>query len=432
MKILKEITLLAITAFLLCSCGGNERRSRRSQTDIQQQQEVEATATDNAQNITEPQPEEVSSSDEPTPSNSFNINLYIENSGSMYGYVDGSHDFKNSMYEYLSDINAAGITESISLNFINSQIIKKGGDITAFFDRLNNSSALCNGGGKSGTTDIAEIIEMVAKNSGNNDVAIIVSDFIFSPGRGKNANEYLKDQRIKIKNIFTNYLKANSNAGVMFWRLTSNFSGPYYNRENAKTMLNNVERPYYMLVFGNKNALKSMRESVPESKINVKNFFIAETNFDTPDYSVQQHSGEFERSRTNAKHAISNAKKGRDGNMTFAVNVDFSKSLLDENYLLSPDNYSLSDKQFELSIQKNGSNFLLKYSSPVVKKTTLKTSLLKKIPNWINDYDDPDGLDINTAMDKTYGLKTIVGGIAEAFNINNTNSYTELSIDINK
>jgi hypothetical protein len=218
-------------------------------------------------------------------------------------------------------------------------------------------------------------------------------------------------------------------------QLNSKFSGTYYNRENAKTQLKNVERPFYMLIVGNTNALKSLREKVPETDIKgsgVKNYFITENNFPTPDYAIQHGSGNFERSRTNTKHAISNAKKGRDGNLTFNLSVDFTKSLLDENYLLSADNYQLSDKQFSISTIRNGTTILLKVSSPIVVKETLSIRLIKKIPEWISVFDDAEGLDINAAQNKTYGLKTIIGGIAEAFKFKEGNYYTELLIDINQ
>ncbi len=435
------LSILAVLIWCCDGCSNPERRGGRGRQVNQEQTETAESEDESSESdkITEPitdSPTEESSSEVAEPTlTAFNVKLYIENSGSMDGYIDGSPDFKNSLHSYMSDIQLSGITENISLHFINSQIINKGNDITKFFTGLNSSAAFRQSGGVRKSTDISFVVQKVLENCASNDVAIIVSDFIFSPGKGKSASQYLDEQQILLKSVFADYLKKNPQAGVMFLQLTSNFSGTYYNREDAKTKLKDVERPYYMLIVGNKNALKSLRNNVPETSIKgsgVKNYFITENNFPTPDYAVQHGSGDFQRSRTNATHAISNAKKGRDGNLTFSVNVDFSKSLLDESYLLSADNYQLNDKQFSLKVDKNGKKFLLKYSSSVVKKTTLSTKLLKKIPQWISDFDDAEGLDINAALNKTYGLKTIIGGITEAFNFKNNSFYTEITIDINK
>ncbi|MBO7567963.1 MAG: hypothetical protein J6T60_12810 [Bacteroidales bacterium] len=436
--------ILSILAVLIWCCDGCSNPERRGGCGRQVKQEQTETAesedeSSESDEITEPTTD--SSTEESSPEGAeptittFNVKLYIENSGSMDGYIDGSPDFKNSLHSYMSDIQLSGIAENISLHFINSQIINKGNDITKFFTGLNSSAAFRQSGGVRKSTDISFVVQKVLENCASNDVAIIVSDFIFSPGKGKSASKYLDEQQILLKSVFADYLKKNPQTGVMFMQLTSNFSGTYYNREDSKTKLKEVERPYYMLIVGNRNALKSLRDKVPESSIKgsgVKNYFITENNFPSPDYAVQHGSGDFQRSRTNATHAIANAKKGRDGNLTFSVNVDFSKSLLDEQYLLSADNYQLNDKQFAMKVDKNGKKFQLKYSSSVVKKTTLSTKLLKKIPQWIYDFDDEEGLDINAAPTKTYGLKTIIGGITEAFNFKKDSYYTEITIDINK
>ena len=371
---------------------------------------------------------------EPQPS-PFNVKLYIENSGSMDGYVNGSADFKNALHSYINDIQLRGIAQNISLNFINSRIINKGNDIKKFFTGLNSSTAFIQSGGDRKSTDIAQVVESVINDCGQDDVAIIVSDFIFSPGKGKNPERYLEEQQILLNTTFTKYLQQCPDAGVMFLQLTSNFSGTYYNRDNAKTKLTNVERPFYMLVIGSKNAVKSIRKNVPETKIKgatVRNFFIVENNFSTPEYSVIHGTGNFQRSKTNTKHAIADAAKDRNGNLTFNVNVNFSKSLLDENYLLNTDNYLVSNKMFALNAEKQGTNLVLKLSSQNVVKETLSIKLRKKIPQWISDFNDDTGLDINAATEKTYGLKTIVGGIAEAFNVDCDSYYTELLIEINQ
>ena len=42
------------------------------------------------------------------------IKVYVENSGSMYGYVKGTTDFENAVYSYLSDIQLADLGEKVA------------------------------------------------------------------------------------------------------------------------------------------------------------------------------------------------------------------------------------------------------------------------------------------------------------------------------
>lgn len=422
---------LFTVAVLLLSCNADPRSRRDIEREKANNTDVEEEQTSGDQSIQSETESPIVNTFQP-----FNLKLYIENSGSMDGYVDGGPDFKNAIHTYINEIKIRDLTSDISLNFINSEIIEKGSDVQKFFASLNSSATFRQGGGTRKSTDISFVIQKVLDNCDKNDVGIIVSDFIFSPGKGRDASQYLVEQQINIKGYFAEYLKKNPQCAVMFIQLAANFKGTFYNREDAKTPLN-TERPYYMLIAGSKTALKAIRTNVSESLIDARNIYTAEKTFSTPpDYAIKIGTGNFERSRRNPKHAIANAKKGRDNNMTFDVDANLSTTLLDDSYLYDANNYELSDKAFTLTVAKASSNqygytHTLKLSCPNVKKTTLAIKLLKKSPQWIRDFDDPEGLDINTAINKTYGLKTIIGGISSAFALG-SDYYTELLIDINK
>ena len=59
------------------------------------------------------------------------IKVFVENSGSMDGYVKGETDFKNAVYSYLSDLQHADLglkTSSkniLQLNYINSRVLQQ-------------------------------------------------------------------------------------------------------------------------------------------------------------------------------------------------------------------------------------------------------------------------------------------------------------------
>ncbi|MDR3251423.1 MAG: hypothetical protein LBT42_07175 [Tannerella sp.] len=82
------------------------------------------------------------------------INVYIENSGSMDGYVRGVTEFEQAVYNYLSDIKISGVADSLNLFYINSKVIPQGSgsDIAVIEDfilKLEPSSFSQKGGGES-------------------------------------------------------------------------------------------------------------------------------------------------------------------------------------------------------------------------------------------------------------------------------------------
>ena len=65
------------------------------------------------------------------------VNVYIENSGSMDGYVKGVTEFEQAVYNYLTDIKISQFSDSLNLFYINSDIIPQGSDISDFIKNLN-------------------------------------------------------------------------------------------------------------------------------------------------------------------------------------------------------------------------------------------------------------------------------------------------------
>ena len=55
------------------------------------------------------------------------LNVYLENSGSMDGYVNGGAEFSSIIYRYINKIdNSGSVKDSINLHYINSQLLQIG------------------------------------------------------------------------------------------------------------------------------------------------------------------------------------------------------------------------------------------------------------------------------------------------------------------
>lgn len=386
------------------------------------------------------------------------IKVYVENSGSMDGYVKGATDFENAVYSYLSDIQHADLgvrTDSLAtkntlvLNYINSEVLQQRPDVKEFIEALEPADFKIKGG-KRGISDMSNIIDTIISHTADNDVSILVSDCIFSPGKKykdkDNADEYIVAQQIGIKSHIVEKLAESPNFSIIVLRLTSQFRGIYYNKFDDKQLINN-ERPFFMWLMGDRDYLNNILRKVNLNQIKgggVKNMFMISKPLTVIPYSIslpQPGNGKYEIARIE-KNTITNAKtegRGVDCRFQIGILVNFSSLLLPDEYLMNPNNYSVSSKAYGIEITKySGSNSQKGYThmiklnllQPVVSKGSVKISLLNTFPQWIDDYTDESGLDINApcAMEKTYGLKHLLGGVYDAYASNG--QYGSITINI--
>ena len=101
---MKHLFLSIATSLILASCGGPSAPSSSTSGKVANSEK---------------------SSELPAPT----IKVYMENSGSMYGYVKGATDFENAVYSYLSDLQHANLgikSDSISSrNILELNYIKR-------------------------------------------------------------------------------------------------------------------------------------------------------------------------------------------------------------------------------------------------------------------------------------------------------------------
>lgn len=366
------------------------------------------------------------------------VNVYIENSGSMDGYVQGGvTEFEDAIHNYLVDINRSKVTDSLNLFYINSQIIPQGSDVSAFIEDLTPDSFRKKGGNR-GSTDIADVFKSVLSETDKNVISIMITDGIFSPGRGVDADPYLLRQQTEIKNTMGKYLDSLPNTALLIYQLSSQFKGIYFNREDYRTTIN-TQRPYYIWVIGDVKHINDLRSKVPDIKFKgggVQNLFSITSGNKNIDYAVKMGSGNFGLDKSSPKNTIVNLKRDTKGNknkVRFSVNTNLSGFLLDDSYLLNVSNYALNNNNYTLAVNKASSNnhgytHSLDLSSDNVHKGKVSIKLKSHIPQWVDDINDDDGSD--HVEGKTYGIKHQVHGIYEAYTFKD-NSYTEIIININ-
>ena len=372
------------------------------------------------------------------------IKVFVENSGSMDGYVKGNTDFENAVYSYLSDLQLADLgvkndsissKNSMELYYINSKVLPFAPDVQAFIKALE-PTVFRQRGGNRGTSDMSEIIDTILAQTGDNDVSVFVSDCIFSPGNQymvcDNADEYIVAQQIGIKSHIVEKLAKKPNFSIVVMRLISQFNGIYYNKFDDRQSIEN-DRPFFMWLMGDRSYLNTILKKVELNQIKgkgVQNIFMISRPLTAIPYNIslpQPGNGKYEIARSE-QYAINNAKiDSKGGNIRFQVgiSVNFSNILLPDEYLMNPDNYMVSNKAYGVEIVKYSGprqdlythTIKLNLLQPVLSKGVVKISLKNTLPQWINDCTDESGLDINApgAMEKTYGLRYLLGGVYDAY-----------------
>ncbi len=365
------------------------------------------------------------------------LKVYIENSGSMDGYVKGATKFEQAIYSYVSDIDIKEAADSLSLYYVNSKLIPQGDNLSDFILELEPISFKAKGGKRS-TTDISKLCELVFENTTGNTVSLLVSDFIFSPGNN-DAESYLMNQQIAIKSHVAEHLKSNPNHGFAVLQLTSQFDGYFYDKAD-KPIKYKGDRPFYMWLIGDKGYIKTLSQESYLRTIKgggVHHIYSVADEVSGLNYAVKIGSGQFEPDRKNTKHSLKNlSKNSRSGKANFSVNVDFSSLLCDNSYLLDVNNYQLSDPDYKLEVLENhaGDEYthILKLSTSIIKPSTLIISLKSKLPSWVNALNDDNGVGIHDEnKDKTFGIKYLLGGLYEGVTVN-TDKCAKLKININK
>ena len=374
------------------------------------------------------------------------VNVYLENSGSMNGYVDaGRTDFQHNVFNYLDDVEQ-WLGSQLNLFFINSKIIPKGNILDDFINKLTPKD-FKNAGGNTSTTDIADLFKQILEQSNDSTVSILISDFIFSPGTQNNPEAYLGEQQVKIKRAFEQYLNKNSELAVMVYQLYSNFKGTYYDYLNTPHHNYEGQRPYYIWVIGHPLKVASMRFAIPENSFlnRVENYWsITSFSPTIENYAILPNpkKGSFNKL---GKDGMNNMKKDAQGEFMFTIgaNLGLLDLLLGEKYLLDTDNYArIINKQttddWYISVATNSLP-----TSPATHNISLSTkgslpkgdfelAICRKKPKWADDFTDMDDRSLNESNKmKTYGLHYVFDGVVQAYSAKCGNYYSSMNFKMN-
>lgn len=370
-------------------------------------------------------------------------NIFLENSGSMDGYVKGRTDFESSIYNFLSDVNTNNkVTDSLHLFYINSEKINFRSTVKDFIEKLEPSTFKARGGDRS-NSDIQMIIDEIITGTSNDNVSVFISDCLFSLKTTKNVEAYLINQSIGIKNVFSKKLNQDPNFSALVVQLSSDFTGRFYTHDNRVEKMNNQPRPYYVWIMGNHQYIKDLMAKVDlesSMKGNIMNYYCwSATNNNGLEYrtTTLEGIGNYNPDRKEPLTKITDLKKeSREPNkgiFQFAIAMDLKGYGLHPNYINDKNNYTLSDEHYEVfevraitEKEKKQLNYPVDYSHLMVVRskkpvdTNLQISLKQVFPEWINEWHwEPSNGDIKyepkDELIKSFGLKYLLEGVDDAY-----------------
>ncbi len=276
------------------------------------------------------------------------VNFYVENSGSMYGYVQGGTQFKDVLEHLL--VMAKDTYGQPGIQFINAKVVDTGlgDDVEDFCLRLNPVTMKQ---GNTSSSNINSIFSQILERTDENTVSVLFSDCIYSVQKG-NALEYLNHQKNQTQRAFMDAIgKHNGDLALVMLQCKSVFNGFYFDMLDQPLKYYGF-RPYFVVIMGETARLRDFcnRIELDEEHINglLHKFMVSSQNMTMDKNNACVLTSDF----SNVRRIIpSRGKLGIDrldlsghevDSLYFSVAVDANQLFTDESYLKDTANYETS------------------------------------------------------------------------------------------
>jgi hypothetical protein len=383
----------------------------------------------------------------PLPSNPPDYNVFVETSGSMTGYLeaDGSGFISTvtSIITSIKSYRSEGLINNLHLFYLGEATSEGMQD---FNKRLNASSFKTIG---KGVSDFDSFFDTVLNRVSEKEVAVLVSDMIFSPKDTKNIQNSLLNQRNGIMDKFDTRLDSMPLATLLL-KYNSRFTGKYFNNRGAPAKID-ASRPYYIIFIGKPAFIEALVRKVdfkslegfekihlfnaPESKSRAKII-----------YSKKGTIGSFDFEKPATNLNVYNAKPANNV-FQFPVAVDFSQMVADESFFIDKHNYHFSAQSSNYEVagvspvsptdaQYKGYThiILLKTDNLRSGSQQVELGLSNTLPGWIHEANTDDDSDFKAAKDsaKTFGFTRLIEGVHNAYKNKYRSDLFHITITITK
>ena len=410
------------------------------------------------------------------------VNIYIENSGSMDGFVNGITAFKDAIGKLLAKLKYYYDEENVQIYFIrNDKADKKNpteklnvvkaceSDISNFATAIDLKwkEDIPNRGHN---TNLNNIFKEILTRTDEKTISILFSDCIYSIGKGGVVDLLNHEQWTTYDAFLTHSKKNNGSLATTIIKMKSGFDGKYYpyTGDNNKFFYKG-ELPYYICVLANQNILADFNKNIKLGTGEIEGYdnkyILAHSESANLYYSIlmaTENKGRFKPQRQCSSlsyvHGIEDIdlkpNKRTGAPFSFAVALDMKNIDVEEDYLLDTRNYVLTEDNFKVvrveEIDKNSINandwqrikdgnpthyIVLEAKDMHWTNVELGIALKKQEPGWIEDcniLDDTQASKLEGG--KSFGLKFWIHGISEAYEeiYPEDKNYYQVRINIKK
>ncbi|MGW8123620.1 hypothetical protein ACV07N_13260 [Roseivirga echinicomitans] len=364
------------------------------------------------------------------------VNLYIENSASIYGYTSTNSAYINVVNDLAQFSNIINDTESKFNYFLISGTLN---NLEEYFLGSNPSvltKTLKPEGlrrSTSGNSDINGMFNHVLKSIDPESISILISDGVYDIGEESNPLSALETQGIGTRTTFIKNLKDQDTETVVI-KLASQFDGYYYHGAKKASENINHERPYYIWLFGKKElidtffsddrikGLKGYQNHTVFNRLNGSDIKYDAFSFGNENVRKERDAKTYEISRDREK-------------VVFAIAADLESIRKGSSYLLNPQNYTATlgysvkkveevnsylntDGKMERALRNLSSwapthLILVESEKPITGQVEI--TLNSKLPPWITESTSDNDYPLNGNTYQTFGLGTLMNGINEAY-----------------
>lgn len=350
------------------------------------------------------------------------VKVFIENSGSMNGYMCEGSQLKDAVFDYVSDLN--GCVDSTELYYINSRVIPFSGKLERYIKTLTPAT-FRQAGGNLQDSDLGQMIEAILNGMNDSTVCLFVSDCILDLP-ASDSQKFLNTCQISIKNTLNEARQSMSRLGVEVLKLTSDFNGRYFYQNGQSEVLQNVQRPYYLWIFGDHRVLAQLNKEVPLKGL--EKYGLQGIVAFAPEVAVPYE--------VSNKTTTSQVIGCENGEYIAVIRADFSATLQPENTIQDAANYAFHNPSLSLQsiqpITAKGNpythclTFTIPESTRIVQGNL--TFYASGLPGWVEDSNDESGKDIRNNLMKTTGIRHLIGGVADSYKNDNVSTNFKFTV----
>ena len=377
------------------------------------------------------------------------VTFYLENSASIFGYVNGPTYYVDVLSELAQKPQFSKEKTNRKFNFINGgktiKITPIGNNPESLTNKLNTDGFNC---GDIRNSNLNEMFQIALNKAKGDSISILISDGIYDvQNNSENALATLgKTTRTK----FIERLNEDDIQTIMI-KLNSDFKGYYYPISKKGKIQIDQKRPYYIWIFGKSQLLnKYFPEEYISKKLNGYESMIRFLKIGNSKIPYQattyKKKGNFKFNSGN-KNILENVESdSHTKEFKFSVAVDYSSLPFSDSYLHATTNYEI-DHNFKILSIKNYDPDKKKIFGLKLEPThiiTIQTnnspfgdlhiSLKNTIPNWIDQTNMDNDSNITGNTSQTIGFKYLTKGITDAYQEFKTQKgiITTFTIKLNK